>query len=139
MIFAVLSWGFYTIISKSLEKYDAVQLTAISTTIGTIGLLPAVAFEIIRQPQLPVISMNGWLSILYLGIFSSAVCYILYNKVLKVLSGVQVGNFMNFDPVVGALIAIIFLGEQVTVWQIAGGTLVLTGVILTSRKAREKP
>jgi drug/metabolite transporter (DMT)-like permease len=79
--------------------------------------------------------MNGWLSILYLGIFSSAICYILYNKVLKVLSGVQVGNFMNFDPVVGALIAIIFLGEKVSVWQIIGGVLVLIGVALTSRRA----
>jgi drug/metabolite transporter (DMT)-like permease len=53
-----------------------------------------------------------------------------------VLSGVQVGNFMNFDPVVGAAIAIIFLGERVTVWQIAGGVLVLAGVMLTSMKKR---
>lgn len=136
MIFAVLSWGFYTIISKSLEKYDAVQITAMSTTIGTAGLIPAVAFELIQKPEWPVISLNGWLSILYLGIFSSAICYILYNKVLKVLSGVQVGNFMNFDPVVGAVIAIIFLGERITVWQVAGGVLVLAGVMLTSMKKR---
>lgn len=135
MIFAVLCWGFYTVISKSLQQYDTVQLTAISTSIGTIGLLPAVAFQLWQQPQWPTISMNGWLSILYLGIFSSAICYILYNKVLKVLSGVQVGNFMNFDPVVGALIAIIFLGEKVTVWQVIGGVLVLIGVALTSRRA----
>ncbi len=134
MIFAVLCWGFYTIISKSLQQYDAVQLTAMSTSIGTIGLIPAAAFQLWQHPQWSAISVNGWLSILYLGIFSSAVCYILYNKVLKVLSGVQVGNFMNFDPVVGALIAIIFLGEKVTVWQIAGGVLVLAGVILTSRR-----
>ncbi|RYG40550.1 MAG: DMT family transporter [Chitinophagaceae bacterium] len=137
MIFAVIFWGFYTIISKSLEKFDAVQLTATSTTIGTIGLIPAVVFELIRHPELPTISMTDWLSILYLGIFSSAVCYILYNKVLKVLSGVQVGNFMNFDPVVGAILAISFLGEKITVWQIAGAILVLVGVFLTSRKGKK--
>lgn len=135
MILAVLCWGFYTIISKSLQQYDAVQLTTFSTTIGTIGLLPAAAFQLWQQQQWPTISMNGWLSILYLGVFSSAICYILYNKVLKVLSGVQVGNFMNFDPIVGALIAIIFLGERVTVWQVTGGVLVLIGVVLTSRRS----
>lgn len=137
MIIAVLSWGFYTIISKSLEQYDAVQLTTASTVIGTIGLLPAAAVELWRLPALPVISLNGWLSVIYLGVFSSAVCYILYNRVLKTLSGVQVGNFMNFDPVVGALIAILFLNEKISPWQIAGGVLVLTGVILTSLKREE--
>lgn len=136
MIFAVLAWGFYTIISKSLNKYDAVQLTTFSTVIGTIGLLPAAAIEIWKMPGLPVISVNVWLSVLYLGVFSSAVCYILYNRVLKTLSGVQVGNFMNFDPVIGATIAVVFLNEKVTIWQIAGTLLVLAGVTLTSRKSK---
>ncbi len=136
MIFAVIAWGFYTIISKSLERYDAVQLTTLSTTIGTLVLIPAVAIELWRTPEFPTISLKAWLAVLYLGIFSSALCYILYNRVLKTLSGVQVGNFMNFDPVIGAVIAIIFLSEKVTVWQIAGGLLVLSGVALTSRKDR---
>jgi drug/metabolite transporter (DMT)-like permease len=139
MIFAILSWGFYTIISKSLEQYDAVQLTTFSTVIGTIGLLPAMAVELWRNPTIPTISLNGWLAVLYLGIFSSAVCYMLYNRVLKTLSGVQVGNFMNFDPVVGAIIAIIFLHEKITAWQIAGGALVLLGVLLTSSKSKKTP
>jgi len=134
MIFAVLSWGFYTIISKSLEQYDAVVLTTMSTTIGTIGLLPAVAIELWRQPALPSISLTGWISVIYLGVFSSAICYVLYNRVIKVLSGVQVGNFMNFDPIIGAIIAVVFLNEKVTVWQISGGILVLAGVLLTSMR-----
>lgn len=136
MIFAVLSWGFYTIISKSLEQYDAVQLTTVSTTIGTIGLIPAVAIELWQQPQLPSISFYGWLSVIYLGVLSSAVCYVLYNRVLKILSGVQVGNFMNFDPIAGAIIAIVFLNEKVTAWQISGGIFVLAGVLLTSIKSK---
>ncbi|MCG2613054.1 DMT family transporter [Terrimonas sp. NA20] len=138
MIFAVLAWGFYTIISKSLERYDAVQLTAISTTIGTLVLIPAVAIELWRTAEFPSVSFKAWLAVLYLGIFSSAICYILYNRVLKTLSGVQVGNFMNFDPVIGAAIAIIFLSEKVTVWQILGALLVLMGVALTSRRGRTK-
>lgn len=137
MIFAVLSWGFYTIIAKSLQKYDAVMLTTYSTTIGTIALIPAVLIDIYRQPEPVHLSMGAWLSVIYLGVFSSAICYILYNMVVKTLSGVQVGNFMNFDPVIGALIAIIFLGEKITFWQAAGGILVLGGVILTGMKNKK--
>ncbi|WP_350340328.1 EamA family transporter [Paraflavitalea speifideaquila] len=35
----------------------------------------------------------------------------------------QAGVFINLDPVIGALIAVIFLGEHLHVWQIAGAAL----------------
>lgn len=133
IIFAVLSWGSYTIISKRMEKYDSVYLTSMTTWIGTALLLPAVAIEYYNDPVIPSISVNGWLAILYLGVFSSAICYVLYNRVMKTLSAVQVGNFMNLDPVFGAVIAVIFLKEEVTPWQIGGAALVLVGVVVTSR------
>jgi drug/metabolite transporter (DMT)-like permease len=139
MIFAVLSWGAYTIISKSMKQYDAIYLTTITTLVGTAGLIPAVVIELWNRPSFPAISLNAWLSILYLGLLSSSVCYILYNKVLKVLSGVQVGNFMNLDPIIGAVIAVLVLDERVTIWQIIGTVLVLGGVTVTSMKAPKPP
>lgn len=139
MIFAVVSWGIYTVLSKSMQQYDAVYLAAMSTWIGTAGLIPPAVIEVWNKPVLPVISFEGWAAISYLGLFSSTICYILYNNVMKKLSAVQVGNFMNFDPVVGAVIAVIFLHERVTIWQIAGAILVLLGVGLTSSKSINNP
>lgn len=134
MIFAVLSWGAYTILSKSMQQYDAVYLTMITTCIGTAGLVPGVALELINRESVPPITSGNWMAILYLGLFSSAICYVLYNRVVKVLSGVQVGNFMNLDPVVGAVIAVVALHERVSWWQVTGAALVLVGVALTSAK-----
>lgn len=138
MIFAVLSWGAYTILSKSMQQYDPVYMTSMTTWIGTVCLIPAVVIELWNKPAMPVISAGGWLALLYLGLFSSAICYILYNRVLKILSAVQVGNFMNFDPVVGAVIAVISLHERISLWQIGGAALVLLGVVLTSAKRKTK-
>jgi drug/metabolite transporter (DMT)-like permease len=138
IIIAVLSWGVYTVISKSMQSYDPVYLTAMSTWIGTACLIPAVLIEYWNKPFIPVISLAGWAAILYLGIMSSAVCYILYNQVMKTLSAVQVGSFMNLDPVAGAIIAVIFLDERVTAWQIGGTVLVLVGVGLSSGRREKK-
>lgn len=137
IILAVISWGIYTIISKSMQQYNSVYLAIMTMWIGTIGLIPLTVYEMLTQP-LPIITTNGWLSILYLGLFSSTICYILYNRVLKILPAVQVGNFMNLDPVFGAIIAIIVLNDRVTVWQIAGTVLVLLGVALTSSKGKKE-
>jgi len=133
IIFAVISWGAYTTISKSMQQYNPVYLAIMSIWVGTIGLIPFAIYELCTR-ELPVISMNGWLAIIYLGLFSSTICYILYNRILKILPAVQVGNFMNLDPLCGAIIAIIILHDRVTVWQVTGTILVLIGVALTSRK-----
>jgi drug/metabolite transporter (DMT)-like permease len=135
IIFAVISWGAYTIISKSMQQYNPVYLAIMSIWIGTIGLILPLIYELCTR-GFPVISTDGWLSIIYLGIFSSTICYILYNRILKILPAVQVGNFMNLDPLCGAIIAIIFLHDRVTVWQVTGTILVLVGVALTTRKRK---
>lgn len=132
MILSVLSWAGYTIISKSVHQYDPVLITAFSTFIGTAFLLPAVVIEGWGH-DLPVISLKGWLAIVYLGVFSSAIAYLLYNKALKTLSAAQAGNFLNLDPVIGAGIAVIFLKDTFTTWQIAGAVLVLVGLWLSSK------
>jgi drug/metabolite transporter (DMT)-like permease len=136
MICAVLCWGIYTILAKSMQQYDSIYLATIGTWIGTVGLLPAMIIEGWGH-ALPVITFTGWMSIIYLGLVSSAICYILYNKVVRVLPAVQVGNFMNLDPVVGAVIAVAVLHDKVTIVQIIGGVLVLGGVVLTSSKQKK--
>jgi drug/metabolite transporter (DMT)-like permease len=133
MVCAVICWGVYTILAKSLQNYDSIYLATIGTWIGTAALLPAMIIEGWGK-ELPVITWQGWIAIIYLGLVSSAICYILYNRVVKILPAVQVGNFMNLDPVVGAIIAVLVLHDKVTIIQIIGGLLVLGGVVLTSRK-----
>lgn len=133
MICSVICWAVYTIISKSVSQYNPVYVTAISTWIGTVGLIPAVIIEGWGHPM-PAVDFNGWLAIIYLGIFSSTLCYLLYNWILRILPAVQVGNLMNLDPVVGAVIAIAFLHERLTALQIIGAVLVLVGVGMTSKK-----
>ncbi len=136
MIGAVLMWSTYTILSKKLSAFDPLLVTTICTVVGSILLLPATYIELRHRP-FPDIPFPQWISICYLGVFSSAVCYILYNGSLNYLSAVQVGNFLNLDPVIGAIIAMIVLKEGISAWQIAGSVLVLAGIWLSSSQKKE--
>lgn len=135
MMGAVFAWAVYTIISKKVAHVDPVLVTCYISVAGTILLLPSLLVEMHgRAWQLPTV--NGWLAVIYLGAIASALCYLLYNTALEKLSASQVGNFLNLDPVTGAIIAIIFLHEKVTPGQLAGCALVFTGVWLSTRKAK---
>ena len=37
-------------------------------------------------------------------------------------------------PVIAVITAVIFLGETLTLWQVGGGVLVLTGVFISLKK-----
>jgi drug/metabolite transporter (DMT)-like permease len=136
MILSVFAWAGYTVLAKSVHHADPLMLPALTTIAGTIFLLPLPVIELWGQP-FPVIPGKAWAAIIYLGAFSSALSYILYNIALKKLSATQVGNFLNLDPVIGATIAVIFLKDSITNWQIAGAVLVIAGIWLSMEREVE--
>ena len=116
-----------------MADIDPVAVTLYVTVAGTLGLLPALFVEMHDQ-VIPIPSAASWLSIVYLGAIASALCYLLYNSALEKLSASQVGNFLNLDPVTGALIAIVFLHEKIALFQLLGCALVFIGVAISTRR-----
>lgn len=131
MIVCIVLWSIYTIISKQTADINPLVITTYISVVGTIALLPFVWIELAGKP-LPAPSASAWAAVIYLGSIASALCYYLYNKAFEQLSATQVGSFLNLDPVIGALLAVIFLKESVSPWQIAGSLLVLFGVWLSA-------
>jgi drug/metabolite transporter (DMT)-like permease len=137
MIGAITVWGAYTILSKKIAEMDALEVTCISTVIGTALLFPAVVYELWNKP-LPVITSGGWWAIIYLGVIPSAFSFFLYNKAMDDLTASEIGVFTNIDPVLGAILAVICLNEDIDVWQIAGTVLVLAGIWLSTYKPKSE-
>jgi drug/metabolite transporter (DMT)-like permease len=50
-----------------------------------------------------------------------------------------VAPYFNIEPVVTTLIAVVLLGEQLTVMHVAGGLMILIAILLTSRLAERAP
>jgi drug/metabolite transporter (DMT)-like permease len=131
MLGAVAGWALYTILAKRLAAAPQLTITAYSTTIGTALLIPLVLIELKSAP-IPVITTQGWLGIVYLGVISTAGGSLLYNRSLTHLDASQTAAFLNLLPIFGVAIAVIFLGETVSALQLVGGGMVLLGVWITS-------
>ncbi len=124
-------WAIYTVLSKGLSGVDALDITAYSTVFGAICLLPMALIES-GGLALPTISLSGWISIAFLGVLSSAVATLLYNRALVCLDANQAATFINLVPIIGVAVAVVFLGEPLLGWQLVGGAVTLVGVWLAT-------
>ena len=133
MIAAVCVWGIYTICSKwAMTKTSALMSTLYSAIFGLIVLLP------LSVPNFTVTNINPSfvISILYTGVLSTVVCMLLWNICVQNVGSTTSGVFLNFNPIFTAILAFIFLGEQLTWIQGIGSIIVITGCYLFSTFAR---
>jgi drug/metabolite transporter (DMT)-like permease len=131
---SVLLWSAYTILAKRISDADPIVVTAIVSILGTVMLIPPALVESVNAPM-PSISAEGWLKIIYLGVFASAVSYLLYTRALRDIDASLAGTFINLSPVIGVISGVVFLGETITPLAILGGAMVLAGVWISSARS----
>lgn len=136
MLVAVATWAIYTVVAKRLADADQVVVIACVTVIGAIMLLPPAVVELVSG-SVPTPSLQGWLGALFLGLIASALAFLVYSRVLRELDASLVGAFLNLDPIVGVVTAVVFLGETLHGGQIAGGVIALAGMWLASSESKK--
>ncbi|WP_397539035.1 DMT family transporter [Rummeliibacillus pycnus] len=129
MIAAVCVWGLFTICTKWAMTKTSVLISTLSSAIfGLIVLLP------MSIPNFTVSNINTSFlgAILYTGVISTVVCMILWNICVQKLGSTTSGVFLNFNPIFTAILACLFLGEQMTWIQGIGSAIVVTSCYLFS-------
>ena len=125
MIGAIVVWGCYTIIARRLD-IPPIAATAVQVLIATVTLAP---FALVMKVQFPDTPAEGW-SLAYIAVFPSLGAYLFWNLALKTTPPGTAGNYLNLIVVFTAVITVA-LGTPLSLVQIAGGLLVIVGVLLT--------
>ena len=132
---AITVWGFYTITARRLSV-PAITSTAVQVAMAAVALVP---FAVATGAGLPATAAEGW-SLAYIVLFPSLGSYLLWNLALKRTTAANAGNYLNLIAVFTAIITVA-LGQPISVPQVLGGILVISGVLLTSAggKAPQRP
>ncbi len=127
LFFACLAWAIYTTVGKPLfAKYGALNVTMMTFFLSAPLFLPMGSKPL---PQaFAELSPRLWAEILFLTIPNGFLATLMWNYATRHLSGALVGSFLYLVPVIAVSLGALLLGEQITVWLIAGGALILTGV-----------
>jgi len=133
VLLAVASWAVYVVWGKPYaERYGAVATTGLTVTIGTFLYLP-LGLALSRGEDFRALSVPGWASLAYLVVLTSVVAYLIYYYALAREDASRVAIWSNTQPVLTALLAWAVYGDRLTAPFVAGGVLVIAGVVMTQR------
>lgn len=135
IIFAAIVWGGYTILSKSfLDRYTPIQFSVIMVTIGCVVLF-LVGLPNILKLQWSEISAAAYGGVIYSGLLSIGIAYIIWNYGLQTVGAVHTATYQNLVPVLGLIFGIVLLNEQLTLLQYIGSAFVVAGIVLARWKS----
>lgn len=130
ILLTAVSWAIYSVYGKKLlSKYHPKTLITYTTLIGTVLLIPFSLPELSRV-DLRHLTWGGWLNLMYLGGAASVYGYLAWYRALKKLPAITVGSYLYFRPLLTGIIAVIVLQETLSLFILAGGSLILFGTYL---------
>lgn len=130
---AALSWAVYSVMLRreSLRELPTAVTFTVIAGAGAILLTPYMAYEAIALGNFPT-GLSAWASILGVALISSVGAFSAYQYGVKNVGATLTGIFLYLLPVYGVTLAIIFLGEVLQPYHIAGCALVMAGIILAT-------
>jgi drug/metabolite transporter (DMT)-like permease len=132
VLVAPVAFALYNVLLKPLlARYDLLALTAATSLVGTVFLLPFVRAGTIDS--VTGISAEDAVLVLYLGVASTFLGYIGWNVGLRGLGATRAVTYTYLISPLAVLMGAVFLDEPVTLWLAVGGALVLGGVAAAQR------
>ena len=136
LVAAFFYGGFFLFAERSREKLDALSFFWISVTTSAVFLwgLPGV----LSQPLTGYDQRTYWIFV-FLGVVVQAIGWQLINYSQGKLPASLISTTLLGQPVFTTILAGIFLGEVLSIWQIVGSVTVLFGVLIVLRSKQERP
>ena len=132
---AVVIWSLYSVLLRKRPGVHPLSFLATTLAVGVVVVLPFYIAEI-ASGRLIENRSESWMAIAYVCVFPSLIAYLCYNRGVELLGSAAAGLYLNIMPVMGALLAAIFLGEAIRPSHFAGVTLIGAGIACASvRKA----
>lgn len=132
---AAAVWALYAVLTRKITTfgYNTILITRHIFFYGLLFMLPAL-YIFGFTPDLTRFYNPAYLfNILFLGLGASAMCFVTWNYAVKVLGAVKTSAYIYAVPVLTVASAVIVLNEPVTVKMLAGGVLIILGLLLSQK------
>lgn len=133
---AAVGYASVILMNKFIKGLKGVETTVTQLVFASILLLPYVmitsGFDFSKMTGL------SWGYMIFLGIVHTGFAYALYFSSLKELKGQTIAVLSYIDPITAVLISALFLGEQLTMFQIIGGVLILGSTFISETQGKKE-
>lgn len=133
LIIAALTWALMSILIQKVNHYSSLQITIMSTVVAIICLTPVIFTNTASLVNIDFLEPKIILSLLYLGVISTALAFVMWNRGLTLVNSSSSGLFFLLQPIVGTLLGWLFLKESVS-FGFFLGTILIVGSVWISVK-----
>jgi drug/metabolite transporter (DMT)-like permease len=127
------TWALYTVLCRmAAERYPPITVTTYAMFFGIFWVLPATPLE--GSVAWRSLDASLWWGVGYLGVVSTAVAFYLWNKGFTMLDTATGSLFFFAQPIVGALLGWLWLGEPLSARFVLGTAVVIAGGVLATRQ-----
>ena len=137
VLLAAFCFAIYnTMVKKKPVEISPVNFLFVIFSIGTLMVLP---FYIREMNQSPSVQWNSnlILSILYLGLGASVICFLIWNMAIRKLGAGRTALFGNLIPVFSSIEATFILHEDFTWVHVTSMIIVFIGILLANWKLHQ--
>jgi drug/metabolite transporter (DMT)-like permease len=127
-----VAYAVYSLLGRPvLTPANATAVTARSILWGAVAMAPLVALEWTAGAR-PAPSLPALAGALYLAVVITALGYVAWNWALARMEAARAAAFLTVQPVVGAVLGAVVLGDPVSVYTAVGGVLIVAGLWLSA-------
>ena len=140
IMFGAFAYAIYVVAMRRyvlvISENPLSSLATISWT-SLIGCLMFIPFVINESPWNRVWEIDEWALIAYLGILSTALCYVFFAMGIETIGANKAASFINVVPIFGILSSWVWIGEELGLVQIVSFMLIFYGVKLVNQQPSE--
>ncbi|MUM77177.1 EamA family transporter [Pseudodesulfovibrio sp. F-1] len=136
---AVCFESFFLLLRKGVtEPLTPLAAATAVSLFGLVWFLPGAAWDLIftipASGGFGAVSVVGWVSVAYYGVFVTVLAYLFWFAGVTRVSAATAGVFTSVMPVSALILSAAILGESVGLSRIVGCACVLAGLVLISRR-----
>lgn len=118
-----------------LDDLSPIAITAGSLIIASMVMFPIAVYEF---PYGKSISLKAWLSVICIGIFSTAIALIFMNRLIKSIGAMRATSITLVIPIFAIFFGYVLLGEALDIGAILGSVVILVGTYLSLNLSLKK-
>ncbi len=134
LVAAALTWALYSVLIRKVTRGLAVLPVSLVAFLGGFPLTLPAGFIEIKLIGLGEITLGVVLGIMYIGVISTALAMFLWNTAFARLEAGVASLTFFAQPVVGAGLGALLLGEQLNAMFLFGGIMIGAGLVLAARE-----
>mgnify|MGYP001992602326 FL=1 len=141
IMFGAFAYAIYVVSMRRyvlLTQHKPLSSLATISWASLVGCILFVPFVILEAPWERIWNIQEWLLIAYLGVLSTALCYVFFAMGIETIGANKAASFINVVPIFGILSSWIWIGENLGFVQIISFVLIYYGVKLVNQQPAEE-